>query len=199
MPIKKNTHRLRNRKLPVILLTAVVVLSGTLLALELTGTTDFWRSVGPRKQAPTIGPATKGETPNADTGDTANIPETGTTNDTASETPKTPGSSGSATLLAPSGNFVSNHTPNLAGKPSPNLIQSTCVTTPGASCTIIFTKNGVTKMLPIQTTDLEGAAYWEWKLQDYGITEGEWTVQAKATLGSQTQTTNDSLMMKVLP
>jgi hypothetical protein len=102
-----------------------------------------------------------------------------------------------ADLLVPTGTFVSNHRPNLSGKPAPNQIQSVCVTTPGATCTIVFTKNGVSKQLPNQVTDRGGAAYWTWKLQDIDLTTGTWQVTAKATLGSHTETANDATALEV--
>jgi hypothetical protein len=51
--------------------------------------------------------------------------------------------------------------------------------------------------LPPETTDSGGSAYWTWKLQDIGLTEGTWKVQAKATLGSQTKTANDLMDLVV--
>jgi cytoskeletal protein RodZ len=144
----------------------------------------------------TAGQNTKGE------------PAAGSSNNTGSGNTSSSGgdknSSGSstsppatATLTAPQGNFVSNHHPNLDGSPAPNTEQSVCNTTPGASCQISFTKDGVTKTLPAQTTDSGGAAYWRWKLQDIGLTEGTWKVSAKATLGSQTQTADDVIPFEV--
>jgi len=102
-----------------------------------------------------------------------------------------------APLIEPSGTFVSNHHPNLSGQPAPNTIQSVCATTPGATCHISFTKDGVTKTLPEQKADNGGATYWNWKLQDYGLTAGSWRVQAIASLGSQTKTTDDAMALEV--
>jgi hypothetical protein len=102
-----------------------------------------------------------------------------------------------ADLLVPTGTFVSNHHPNLSGQPAPNQIQSVCVTTSGATCTIVFTKNGVTKQLPNQVTDRGGAAYWTWKLQDIDLTPGTWQVTAKATFGSRTETASDATALEV--
>lgn len=103
----------------------------------------------------------------------------------------------SSTLIAPSGNFVSNHHPNLSGSPAPNVISSVCTTTPGASCRIIFTKDTVVKSLPAQTTDRGGSTYWSWKLQDVGLSAGTWKVEATSSLAGQSQSTADALNLEV--
>ena len=138
--------------------------------------------------AVTAGQDTKGEpvTSQATSGGS------GTNNKTGGDT-----SSANTTLIAPQGDFVSNHHPNLGGSPAPNTEQSVCNTTPGATCQIIFTKDGITQTLPSQTADSGGAAYWSWKLQDLNLTEGTWKVSAKATLGSQTKTADDALQLEV--
>lgn len=101
-------------------------------------------------------------------------------------------------LLAPSGNFVSNHHPNLSGSPAPSTITSVCTTTPGGMCQITFSKNGVTKTLPSQMTDRGGSTYWnDWSLQTYQLTAGSWQVTATASLNGQTQSTTDALMLEV--
>lgn len=100
-------------------------------------------------------------------------------------------------LLAPSGDFVSNHRPNLSGSPAPNLITSTCTTTPGASCTITFTKDGIRKSLPSQVTDRGGSTYWTWKIQDIGLTTGTWKIQAIASLNDETKTATDAMDLTV--
>jgi hypothetical protein len=172
----------------VLAVAALLVLGGVVTALELTDTTGFFHkrpnpglATVPTSPTRTSGPNTKGETPgNANKDDKA-----GSTVD-----PNTP-------LKEPGGTFVSNHHPSLGGSPSPNQIQSVCVTTPGATCTVVFTKDGVTKQLPDQLTDGEGAAYWTWKLQDIGLTAGTWKTQAKATLGSQVKTANDAMNLEV--
>lgn len=103
----------------------------------------------------------------------------------------------SATLFTPTGDFVSNHHPNLSGSPAPNSMSSVCDTTPGASCKITFTKDGVTKSLASQTTDANGSTYWYWKLQDIGLTTGSWKVQAIASLNSQTKSASDAMDLVV--
>jgi hypothetical protein len=106
-----------------------------------------------------------------------------------------------ATFIAPTGDFVSNHHPSLSNNPSGSgYLTSTCSTTPGATCQITFTKDGVTKSLAVEVTDAGGAAYWNnWQPSDIGLTQGSWTITAVAKLGSQTLTANDALQLEVEP
>jgi cytoskeletal protein RodZ len=106
-------------------------------------------------------------------------------------------SSSTATITTPSGNFVSDHHPNLSGSPAPNSMTSVCDTTPGASCQITFTSNGVVKSLAAQVADSGGSTYWSWTLQNVGLTAGSWQVKAIATLGSQTLSTTDVMALVV--
>jgi hypothetical protein len=205
MPFK---HKVRTKKAPflrkkpvLVGLVALLVTAGVVGALELTGVIDVFKSKpeGLATQATTPnrtgGSETKGSNGNANSNGTDDKDTAKPEDDKSSAgsiDPSTP-------LKEPSGNFVSNHHPNLSGSPSPNEIQSTCVTTSGATCTIVFTKGSETKQLPVQNTDLEGAAYWSWKLNDIGLSAGTWKVQAKAALGSQTKTTSDALDLEVKP
>lgn len=107
--------------------------------------------------------------------------------------------SSTATLFTPSGQFISNHHPNLSGSPAPNTIASVCNTTPGAGCKIIFTMGGNTKSLPSHDADANGTAYWSWKLQDIGLTAGTWKVQAVASLNGQTKSASDAMDLVVAP
>lgn len=178
---KRNSGRRKRLALACLFLAGATLLG----ILEATGKIDLMggKTTPPSNQ--TIGSTTKGE------------PE-----EQAQTSPggkKKPDGAASKTLRAPSGDFVSNHEPNLDGDPAPDTLESVCVTTPGASCTISFKQNGIIKTLPAQMTDAEGAAYWNWKLQDYGLTTGEWIIVARATLGDQTKTSEDSLKLTVKP
>jgi hypothetical protein len=167
------------------LLLVVAVVAG----LELAGVTHIFH----KKPVLVVSGSsfnTKGEPKNEKGSAGSNSGSTGTSSKT--------GSGGSpAALIAPSGSFVSNHHPNLSGTPAPNAMSSVCNTTPGASCQISFTKDGVTKSLGAQTADANGATYWNWKLQDIGLTEGTWGVQASATLNGQTKTASDAMDLVV--
>lgn len=106
-------------------------------------------------------------------------------------------SNSNAQLIKPTGNFVSDHHPNLSGSPAPNTMTSVCTTTPGASCQISFINGTITKTLPGQTTDAGGSAYWNWKLQDLGLSAGSWQIKATATLNGQTQTAVDAMNLEI--
>jgi hypothetical protein len=166
----------------------VVLLLATAVFLEATNRTRVFHK---QSVTQTASDATKGELSSQKANnDTAN-PETPPSSTTGNTNDSMPAPD------APNGVFVSNHHPNLSGSPAPNQINSVCTTTSGASCTIVFTNGSVIKSLPPETTDSGGSAYWTWKLQDIGLTEGTWKVQAKATLGSQTKTANDLMDLVV--
>lgn len=102
-----------------------------------------------------------------------------------------------ATLDTPTGNFVNTH--KMAVNSAENTQQSVCVTTSGATCEIYFTKGSVTKSLGVQTTDRGGAAYWTWSPESAGLSVGTWKITAKAVLGNQTKTANDTINLEVTP
>jgi hypothetical protein len=91
----------------------------------------------------------------------------------------------------PSGVFISNHRPSLGGDNLSNQINSSCISTVGATCTITMTNGNISVSLPKQTTDSGGATYWTWRLQDFGITEGTWKVTATATIGGLKSSATD--------
>lgn len=106
---------------------------------------------------------------------------------------------GNLALISPYGSFVSNHHPNLDGSPAPSEEQSVCNTTPGASCYIQFTKEGVTKTLPTETADSNGVVSWSWDINQAGFTTGSWQITAIASLNGQTKTTQDPMSLEVGP
>jgi hypothetical protein len=168
-----------------ILLVVVFVMAG----LELAGVTHIFHK---KTQLVVSGSSfnTKGE-PKSTKSSTQ-------VNSSGSGTPSSSKSTGtSAVLITPSGSFVSNHHPNLGGSPAPNLESSVCATTPGATCTISFTMGGTTKSLEARTADSNGAAFWDWKLQDIGLTAGTWKIQAAASLNGQTRTASDAMDLTV--
>jgi hypothetical protein len=105
----------------------------------------------------------------------------------------------SGTLVAPTGQFVSNHHPNLSGSPAPNTEQSACNTSPGANCDISFTKGSVTKSLGTKIADSQGLVIWNWKLQDVELSEGNWKIAATASGGGQTKTATDVQDLSIGP
>lgn len=129
-------------------------------------------------------------------------PTSGTTasKDQGGNYPGSPPSS-SVEPVAPTGDFVSNHHPNLSGSPAPNTETSSCTTTVGVQCQIRFTMNGITKELPAQiTTDGDGSTLWyNWTLQSVGLTQGTWQVTAVAINGSNVVTAQDPIKLVINP
>lgn len=97
--------------------------------------------------------------------------------------------------VKPFGVFVSNHHPGQNGSPTSET--SACNTTPRASCYIKFTKGDVIKQLSAKTVDSNGAALWDWDVNQAGLTTGTWQVTAAATLNGQTQSTTDPLALEI--
>ena len=192
MPLRTN-----RKKVIIIIAAAILLIAALITILELTNKTTFFHEYNPTYE-------TQKNTPNRTAGQNTKGEQTADSDKEPSPTPRpaddkaaSDGNTASDPLVTPSGNFVSNHRPNLDGDPAPNEIQSVCVTTPGATCTIVFTKGGTSKSLPSQKTDQGGAAYWTWKLQDIGLTTGEWKVEAKATLNGKTMSAQDSINLEV--
>lgn len=172
--------------LPFIIVAVVLLL--IVLGLFFYGTDHlpFWqRTSQPAVIHTTANNNTKGEPPTKTQSDqTTTQSEDNAKNDTNPT---------AGALIEPTGNFVSAHHVQ-ASTP----VTSTCITTPGASCQINFTKDGVTKSLPAETTDAGGNAYWNnWQPQYYGLATGTWTVTAVATLGTQTLSATDATPFEV--
>ena len=101
-----------------------------------------------------------------------------------------------AMLVQPTGNFVSAH----KNVPVTASLSSVCNTSSGATCQIVFTSGSESHSLPAQTTDLGGSTYWNsWTPESIGLTPGSWTIKAVATLGSDTKSNTDALMLEVAP
>ncbi|MDB5164317.1 MAG: hypothetical protein JWS12_935 [Candidatus Saccharibacteria bacterium] len=154
------------------------------------GSTYAYHVTHKKKPIATVNQYTKGE---------VNQPSNPSNSSNQSGNPPSDSKTGgsSTTLVTPTGNFVSNHHPNLSGSPAPNSITSVCNTSPGASCKIWFTNGNVTKSLSAQVTDAGGATYWNWKLQDIGLAAGSWKISATSTMGSASQTSTDPLQLVV--
>lgn len=189
---QKNKKRGR---LWLFILISVALLAIVVVALEFTDVTHFFHAKSPTPH--TSSPYTKGEPkqqPDKTGGNAADQRDGDTYTNTKgqSDTPVNP----EATLEPPTGTFVSAHKISLNTNPP---LQSTCETTPKASCYITFTNGSKVVKLNQQTTDDGGAAYWTWKPKDVGLTTGSWKVQAVAQLGSKTLTADDSLKLEITP
>lgn len=186
-------HNLRKRLILVI--APLIVTSLVCLVLYRTGVIFH-------KTAPiTANSYTKGEPKNPTSGSQNSTTTEGTNSPQPGDQKSNSDNPAAISLLIPSGNFVSDHHPNLGGSPAPNTLTSVCVTTPGASCTITFinTNGDITKTLPAQVTDRGGATYWNWQMQTIGLTSGTWTIKATASLGNQTKTATDPMQLTVSP
>jgi cytoskeletal protein RodZ len=187
-----------SRKMPKKLLASfglIILVLAIFLALQVGGVINIFPSTGKSGDggnSQTAGQNTKGVS-------TQNNNSSGTQSSSSPNSKN--GSTEGATLVTPTGDFVSNHRPNLSGSPSPNTIESVCNATPGATCQITFvnTSTGDSKSLPAKQTDANGAAYWAWKLQDVGVTQGSWHIRAVAKMGNQTKTATDAEDMQVEP
>lgn len=197
-----------HRKMIIITGGIILLLAGLLATLEMTNITHFFHRSHKNfeTQANTSGRTnndiTKGENtfPGTDSGSqNSSNTNTGTTpmpSDEKQNTTEQPGAI-SGELIAPTNStFVGNHRVSLGQNPA---VQSNCVTSPGASCQIFFTKDSETKSLPMQTTDRGGVAYWTWKPKDISLSAGTWSVEAKATAGNQTKSASDSISLEVQP
>ncbi len=195
---KKHTRHLTPLLRNLLGLCAVVAV---FTVLELTNTTHFFHhqqvvsgtipSSNPKTQTSSenqSGPASQSPKNN----NVSQNPTTSVTSD-KSQAPT------SGSLITPYGTFISNHHPNLDGSPAPSQEQSTCQTSPGASCYITLTNNGVVKTLAAQNTDRDGVAIWNWDISKAGFTEGSWKINVIASLNGTTKTANDSMQLEVGP
>lgn len=192
-----NTRKFRT---PYAILLALIIIAAIAGILQGVGLVHLFKHNGP--PAISGGQQTKGEVGSSQK--SSSSPASNSTSSTNSQvqpgdTKSDTSTNSSADLLVPTGDFVSNHHPNLSGSPAPNTLSSVCASTPGSSCTITFTKDGVSKSLPPQTTDRGGSAYWNWKLQDVGLTTGSWSVKATVSLGNQTKSADDAMQLVVQP
>lgn len=192
----------KNRRVRLVCVVAIslAVVAVVLFLLDITNVIHLYH-----KHVPTSASSyTKGEPQTSSKPSVANKSNT-TSPSTSNGTQQTVqgnssvGSVAAVDLLSPTGDFVSDHHPNLSGSPASNTMTSVCNTTPDASCTISFTLNGITKSLSAKIVDSGGSAYWNWTLQGIGLTTGSWVIQATASLGGQTKTATDAMMLTISP
>ncbi|HYH36495.1 MAG TPA: hypothetical protein VD706_03280 [Candidatus Saccharimonadales bacterium] len=198
MAFQRIRSRLHSKKLLALVL--VLVVAGVVAGLELSDTTHmFHDSKAVSGKIPVK--ETSETKPSAKTSQQKTASSENTAANTAATSAKNTAGGGSqssaqtsAPLKAPFGSFVSSHSASLNGASGQ---QSTCITTPGATCTITFTNGGVVKELPAKTTDGNGNATWEWDVKAAGFSEGNWTIKATATLNGQSQSVTDPKALRV--
>lgn len=202
---KKNQKKKRFIMAGVIL----AVLIAGIAILETTNTTYFFherKAVSSTIAGPTTSTAKKTDSsvPPADEKTTAPAPDTspkpatGDTNGSPKEGDSPSNPATNAPLVAPYGDFVSNHKP---GKNTSTLVTSVCNTTPGAQCTITFTSTAdprIVKTLAPGIADSSGSVFWNnWDIKQAGFTNGTWLINATATLNGKTLTTPDKTNFEV--
>jgi hypothetical protein len=174
---------------PLVILISLVIIAGlSLFVLELTNTTHFFHKSVKTLSAtqPDKSTTSPSSSPNLST------PAASSSSSTKSTAPASSASksNSSASPAAPTGNFVSNHHPQLSSQIYRQEI-SVCVTTPGATCYIEFTQGNQINKLPVETADSNGAAYWNWDVQQAGFTTGSWKITAVASNDGQSITSSD--------
>lgn len=191
---KSNTPVWRQKRY-ILLLVGTMAL--VVLILELTNTTHIFHKSKPVSGTIPSTTLNSDESKDSSNGNSDNGTTDSTTNGSPPLTQKTtaPPVSGS-NLIAPSGSFVSNHSPSLSNSPG---MESVCVTTPGAACTITFTKDGIIKTLESRVADTNGTVVWAWNIAKAGFDTGGWNIAATATLDGQAKSTNDLKNLEVNP
>lgn len=175
----------------ILALVLLLVLVAVVAVLELTNITHLFHK---EKVPPVIPTHSNSSDTQSSKPSTSN---NGSSDNTQTQTPTTSPPE-NHTLIAPTGNFVSNHFPGQNN--SPTTESSTCNTTPGVACYIMFTNidTGQTTQLPSQITDSRGSTSWYWDVrQDAHLTTGRWKVTAVAELNNQTKTTMDALNLTI--
>ncbi len=201
--MQTNVRQLSRKTIFVSLGITLLVVVSIITVLELTNTTFIFHN----KYIPPLsaGQSTKGESKSLTTTSPSTRPSDTTGAASSTNNPEGPKNYNPALAVGgqfpavPSGDFVSNHRPSVSGSPAPNTMSSVCKTSPGATCAITFTKGDTTKSLMAQTTDSEGATYWDWKINTVGLTAGTWKIQAVATFNDKTITATDAIDLEVSP
>ena len=199
---RKSQRKSSKKLLAFMIILIVIIISGI---LELTHTIHLFHKTDPAIIPITAGKSVKAPTTTSNTKvttpATANSTDQSTTStsDQATKSQSTSlnstGSSSSATLATPYGDFVSNHTPGQ--NDSPTQETSTCDTTPGATCYIKFinSSTGTVSQLPTQTVTSNGFTSWTWNSSI--LSSGSWEVSAVAILNGQTLTAKDPTMLVI--
>jgi hypothetical protein len=174
---RSKTRSLKTRK--KLILMGLVAALAVIILLEITNTTYLFHEE--KTEAPvTSGAGSLDKGMNSSSSPSPQPQNQPTDNKSTGSNPS-PAPTSSTPPKTPYGNFVSSHhIPLSAGE------QSACNTTPGASCTITFSKDGVSKSLPAKTVDNNGSAIWShWTPSEIGLGAGSWKIVATATLNDQ--------------
>ncbi len=173
-------------------LVILLIICGSLIILELTNAINLV-SRGNKSQESTIpstSPSGNESSKNTNTDKVDN-----SVSDNPTDKVVSPVASGGP-LVAPSGNFVSTHHITLNDPIFANL-ESVCVTTPGAKCSITFKKGNETKLLESRTADTNGSITWNWNPNTASLTKGTWQIIATAENGVDSRSTTDLQNLEV--
>lgn len=206
---KQKIKQAKRKKKTILIVSAAVLIVAvaTLIALELTGVTNFFGPKVAESSTITKPSKVKPSSSNTKSPDTASSGDKNTNNGTSAPTDtgssttdtKDDGPQSTTALVAPYGDFVSNHHPGMNGAPTAE--SSVCITTPGAQCYIKFVSAAnpaIVKTLAAGTADVNGAVYWNnWDVKSAGFTSGTWHIIAVATLNGKTLTTQDTASLEV--
>ncbi|HSX45313.1 MAG TPA: hypothetical protein VLF39_04400 [Candidatus Saccharimonadales bacterium] len=185
------------KKLPSWLVPAAIVglLIIIMVGLELTNTTHFFHK---NTRSTSIIPTMSNKSGGSESSKAAKSTATATSGSKdIGSSPSSSTQTSNGDLIKPYGGFVSNHRPGQNG--SPTTEESNCITTPGVSCYIEFTKGNETKKLAAQIVDGSGSTYWTWNIKSAGLSSGSWTITAIASAGGQTKSTVDQINLQVQP
>lgn len=173
-------------KKPIVIASiAVLLLGGTVAAYAIWGRND---KKAPEEKSGATQEETKVKTEESPTQQHVQV--------TTEESIKTPPASSGGNLVEPSGSFVSNHKVSLS---SANYMNSICRTTAGATCEIRFTKGSEVKVLGPNQVGVSGYVSWDWKLQDIGLTQGTWQIEAVAKSGGNEKSAKDNISLEIQP
>jgi hypothetical protein len=190
---KKSLNNRQNLKKAGLILVALVTL---LFLLEVTNTTHMLHKQ--KAETPVIsaaGTLDKGMASSSNPSSQSQNQTTDNPKSSGSNSATPPSQTGTSPPKAPYGNFVSNHSPGKNG--SPTYEQSACNTTPGANCTITFSKDSISKSLPAKIVDSNGSVIWGWTPSQIGLSSGSWKITATATLNGQPVSTDDQIPLEV--
>lgn len=184
-----------HRKRAYIIIASLVAVLLVLLILELTNTTHLLHKEGAVSGPIPVSSSSSSENQTQSSPDKTNTTGQATSSNPNPEKTASPPSSGTD-LQTPSGSLVSNHQPSLKDLPAE---ESLCTSTPGATCKIEFTKDGVTKTLQAMKIGSSGVVIWNWDIKTAGFEEGSWKITAIATLNGSSKTTTDIQPLEVKP
>jgi hypothetical protein len=199
---KKSAYRLSSsrapavkKKMPWVKIAIVLAILITVLAiLELTNTTHILH----KKKVPAIIPSTSSNS-NSPAPASGRTPKTDNSSPDSTQPPSSKntlpsGSGNNLALVAPYGDFVSNHHPG-GGNPTQEV--SICNTTPGANCYIKITSSssGQVTKLSTELVGSDGSARWDWDANT--LTSGSWQVSAVASLNGQVKTSIDTALLEI--